>query len=284
MATPFTEAGELSLPLTKQLAAHLAATGHDGIVVNGTTGEAPTTSDGEKRLVIEATREAVGSKVKIVAGVGTNDTAHSVRLAKEAAQAGADGLLVVTPYYSRPSQDGLTQHFLRLADATELPIMIYDIPGRSCVQLAEATLVNLAQHDQIVAVKDATGQAGEAFRKMVTTGLAYYAGDDALGLALLTQGAAGIVSVIGHVTGQIWRQVIDAVDAQDLVKARLTAARLLPVIHAIMGGGQGAVMAKAALEITGVLPSRTVREPLFPASEVEAGHVRQALKEAGLIK
>ncbi|MDR2254075.1 MAG: 4-hydroxy-tetrahydrodipicolinate synthase [Bifidobacteriaceae bacterium] len=282
MATPFHEDGALDIDSTRRLARHLKTHGHDGIVVNGTTGEAPTTSDGEKRLIIEAVREAVGPELKVVAGVGTNDTRHSVRLAQEAAEAGADGLLVVTPYYSRPTQTGLVQHFLRVADATDLPVMIYDIPGRSAVHLDEATLRELAGHDRIVAVKDATGQAGAAFHKMVATGLAYYAGDDLLGLAFLGSGAGGVVSVVGHVAGDVWRETIDAVDAGDMATARRAVARILPVITAVMGRGQGVAMVKAALEIVGVLPRRTVRLPLAAATELEAGHVREALATSGL--
>ncbi|MDR2564894.1 MAG: 4-hydroxy-tetrahydrodipicolinate synthase [Bifidobacteriaceae bacterium] len=282
MATPFKEHGGLDRESARHLAAHLVAHGHDGIVVNGTTGEAPTTTDQEKRQVIEDVRETVGPAIKVVAGVGTNDTAHSVRLAVDAAAAGADGLLAVTPYYSRPSQAGLIQHFLRIADATDLPVMIYDIPGRSAVQLHEDTLAELARHDRIVAVKDATGQAGAAFQKMVRTNLAYYAGDDLLGLAFLTSGGSGVVSVVGHVTGDLWRQVIDSVDRADLPAARHAMARMLPVIDAVMGGGQGAVMIKAALEIMELLPRRTVRLPLAEATEVEAGHVRHALAVVGL--
>jgi 4-hydroxy-tetrahydrodipicolinate synthase len=282
MAAPFQEDGALDREGVRHLAQYLVQHSHDGLVVNGTTGEAPTTSDAEKRLIIELTREAVGPDVKIVAGVGTNNTEHSVLLAEEAAQAGADGLLVVTPYYSRPTQAGLIQHFLRVADATDLPVMIYDIPGRSAVHLEESTLLELATHDRIVAVKDATGQAGAAFHKMVNTGLAYYAGDDLLGLAFLASGAAGLVSVVGHVTGDLWREVITAVDAGNLPQARRTMAQMLPVINAIMGQGQGVAMVKAALEIMEVLPRRTVRLPLAAANELEAGHVRDALAHAGL--
>jgi 4-hydroxy-tetrahydrodipicolinate synthase len=282
MATPFEEDGRLDRAAVRHLAAHLAAHGHDGIVVNGTTGEAPTTTDDEKRQIIEDVREAVGPAVKVVAGVGTNDTEHSIRLAAQAAAAGADGLLAVTPYYSRPSQAGLVQHFLRIADATDLPVMIYDIPGRSAVQLHQDTLIELARHDRIVAVKDATGQAGAAFEKLARTNLAYYAGDDILGLAYLTTGGSGVVSVVGHVTGDIWRQVVDAVDRADLPAARHAMARMLPVIDAVMGTGQGAVMIKAALEIMEILPRRTVRLPLAAATEVEAGHVRAGLAQAGL--
>jgi 4-hydroxy-tetrahydrodipicolinate synthase len=282
MATPFEQDGALDLAAARRLAAHLVAHGHDGIVVNGTTGEAPTTTDVEKRQLIEAVRATVGPAIKIVAGVGTNDTAHSLRLAADAANAGADGLLAVTPYYSRPSQAGLIQHFLRLADATDLPVMIYDIPGRSAVQLQPATLAELARHQQIVAVKDATGQAGAAFEKIARTDLAYYAGDDLLGLAFLASGGSGVVSVVGHVAGGLWRQVIDAVDRGDLPRARHAMARMLPVIDAVMGGGQGLVMIKAALEILEILPRRTVRLPLAEATELEVGHVRRALAEAGL--
>ncbi|MDR1441917.1 MAG: 4-hydroxy-tetrahydrodipicolinate synthase [Bifidobacteriaceae bacterium] len=283
MATPFKEDGPLDLPAVRHLARHLVDHGHDGIVVNGTTGEAPTTTDQEKQQIIEAVRETVGPRIKVVAGVGTNDTAHSVRLAADAAAAGADGLLAVSPYYSRPSQSGLVQHFLRIADATELPVMIYDIPGRSAVHLHEDTLGELAHHERIVAVKDATGQAGAAFQKMVNTGMAYYAGDDLLGLAYLASGGAGIVSVVGHVTGDIWRQVIESVDQADLPTARRAMARMLPVIDSVMGSGQGAVMIKAALEILEILPRRTVRLPLAEATELEAGHVRRGLVAAGLI-
>jgi 4-hydroxy-tetrahydrodipicolinate synthase len=281
MATPFKDDGALDLEATGRLAAHLVETGHDALVVNGTTGEAPTTSNREKRQIIEAAREAAAGRAKIVAGVGTNDTRHSVELAVQAAEAGADGLLVVTPYYSRPTQAGLIQHFLRVADATDLPVMIYDIPPRSAVHLEEATLRELAGHDRIVAVKDATGHPGAAFHKMVSTGLAYYAGDDLLGLAYLASGAAGIVSVVGHVTGEVWRELIAAVDSGDLAAARRLMARLLPVISAIMGQGQGAAMVKAALEIFELIPGRTVRLPLAAATELEAGHVREALAAAG---
>ncbi|MDR1394282.1 MAG: 4-hydroxy-tetrahydrodipicolinate synthase [Bifidobacteriaceae bacterium] len=280
MATPFNDDGTLDLESVHRLATHLVSLGHDGIVVNGTTGEAPTTSDEEKRLIISTVRRAVGPSVKVVAGVGTNNTAHSVTLAEEAAAAGADGLLVVSPYYSRPSQEGLVQHFLRLADATSLPVMVYDIPGRSAVQIDEATLIKLAANPRIVAVKDATGQVGAGFAKMVSTGLAYYAGDDLLGLAFLAGGASGIVSVVGHVTGDLWRQLIDSVDSGQLATARRLQARMLPVIEAVVGHGQGAVMVKAALEALEVLPGRMVRLPLAPATEAQLGHVRQALEAA----
>jgi len=282
MVTPFSDDGSLDVRSLRRVVQHLLDSGHDGLVVNGTTGEAPTTSDAEKRQIIEVTKAVAGDKAKVVAGVGTNDTAHTVALAKQAADAGADGLLVVSPYYSRPSQPGLIQHFLRAADATDLPVMIYDIPFRSAVNLEMATLEELSHHDRIVAVKDATGNLGRAFGLMNLTGLAYYSGDDVLNLPHLTQGAAGVVSVVGHVLGVEWCQVAAAVDAGDLATARAVTAKVWPVVGAVMGGGQGACMIKAALEVMGVLPNRVVRLPLFKASESEVNHVRKALLTAGL--
>jgi 4-hydroxy-tetrahydrodipicolinate synthase len=277
MATPFNDDGSLDLPAVEHLAQYLIDHGHDGIVVNGTTGEAPTTTDEEKTEVIRAVRRTVGSEIQIVAGVGTNDTAHTVALAEQAADAGANGLLVVAPYYSRPSQEGIIQHFLRVADATALGVMIYDIPGRTGVHFTEKTLARLGEHPRILAVKDATGDVGGAFHRMLATGLAYYSGDDLANLALLAGGAAGVVSVVGHVVGDSWLEMADAIDASDLPRARRVFASTLPVIGAIMGGGQGAVMVKAALEILEVLDTRTVRLPLFEANEIEMGHIREAL-------
>jgi len=281
MVTPFNEDGSLDVAALRLVVKHLIDLGHDGIVVNGTTGESPTTSNAEKRQIIEVAKAVAGDQAKVVAGVGTNDTAHTVELAKEAADAGADGLLVVSPYYSRPSQSGLIQHFLRAADATDLPVMIYDIPFRSAVHLELTTMEELAGHDRIVAVKDATGNLGRAFSVMKQTGLAYYSGDDFLNLPLLAVGASGVVSVVGHVLGAELCQVAAAVNAGDLDTARAVTAKTWPVVGAVMGGGQGACMIKAALEVMGVLPNRVVRLPLHQASEPEVCHLRQALLTAG---
>jgi 4-hydroxy-tetrahydrodipicolinate synthase len=284
MATPFTDDGTLDLGAAGQLAAYLVEHGNTGLVVNGTTGESPTTSDAEKVDLLRAVIEATGGRAMVVAGVGTNNTAHSVHLAREAKTAGAHGLLVVTPYYSRPSQDGLVQHFLRVADATDLPVMVYDIPGRSCVHIEEDTWDRLAAHPQIVAVKDAVPDAARAWRLMNRTGLAWYSGDDWLNFTHLAAGAAGVVSVVGHVTGQAWASMAQAIDAGDLPRARHIFRQVTPVIQAVMGGGQGASMIKAALQIVGLLANRTTRLPVFPASEVEAGHVREALAASGLLE
>ena len=283
MATPFTDDGALDLVTAGHLARFLVERGNHGLVINGTTGEAPTTSDTEKAELLRIVADATGGTAYIVAGIGTNNTAHSVHLAREAQAAGAHGLLVVTPYYSRPSQDGLVQHYLRIADATELPICVYDIPGRSGVKVDEETYDKLAAHPQIVAVKDATGDVARAWRIMNRTGLAWYSGDDALNYAFLAQGGAGVISTVGHVTGQAWAQLCNAIDVGDLPRARAIFGHVMPVIDAIMGTGQGAPMVKAALEIVGICANRTTRLPVFPATEAEAGRVREALIAAGLV-
>src|SRR5690606_13957878 len=195
------------------LAQKLVDEGCDGLAVSGTTGESPTTTDAEKTAVLRAVIEAVGSRAYVLAGVGTNDTRHTSELAQQAEKAGAHGLLVVTPYYSKPPQEGLYQHFTAVATATDLPVMLYDIPGRTGVPIASETLIRLAEHDRIVAVKDAKGELYASSEVMARTNLAYYSGDDTLNLALLTHGAVGMVSVVAHVAAKQYAQMIRAVDS-----------------------------------------------------------------------
>src|SRR6478736_378150 len=246
MVTPFTPEGDLDLDGAQRLAAHLVDSGNDGLVLNGTTGESPTTTDAEKADLVRAVVEAVGDRAHVVAGVGTNDTRHSVHLAKEAAAAGAHGLLVVTPYYNKPPQEGLYQHFTTVADATELPVMIYDIPGRSGVPINTSTMMRLAEHPRIVANKDAKGDLGRASWAIATTGLAWYSGDDMLNLPLLSVGAVGFVSVVGHVVTPELRALVDAYTSGDVAKAAEIHQKLLPVFTG-MFRTQGVITSKAAL-------------------------------------
>jgi 4-hydroxy-tetrahydrodipicolinate synthase len=284
MVTPFTATGGLDLDAAQRLASHLVDTGHDGIVVSGTTGESPTTVDDEKEALLRAVLEAVGDRATVVAGVGTNDTHHSVQLAQEAAKAGAHGLLVVTPYYNKPPAASLIAHFAAVADATGLSCMLYDIPGRTGTRITTPVLQRLAEHPRIVAVKDATGDLAAGMEVMATTGLAYYCGDDSLNLPWLTIGAAGLVSVTGHVAGPAHAELVAAVDVGDLVRARRINDRLIGVVRAIMSpSSQGAIRAKAALEAIGVLDSRATRMPLLPATDEEVAEVRQALVTAALV-
>lgn len=282
MVTPMTADGLVDLDATQRLATHLVELGCDGLVISGTTGESPTTTDLEKEQLIRAVREAVGDGVHLVAGAGTNDTAHSIEQAQQAEKAGADGLLVVTPYYSKPPQAGLVEHFRRVADATGLPVMVYDIPGRSGVPILTETLLTLAAHERIVAVKDAKGDLFETARVLAGSDLAVYSGEDALNLPLLATGAVGMVSVVAHVCADRYAAMVRAVDAGDLDEARRLNASVLRAVEGIMMRTQGAIMVKAALQLRGVLEHRTVRPPLVDATDEQVSALREDLAAAGL--
>ncbi|WP_316777417.1 4-hydroxy-tetrahydrodipicolinate synthase [Streptomyces sasae] len=265
MVTPFTGSGALDLDGARRLAAHLVAEGCDGLVLNGTTGESPTTSDTEKAELIAAVREAVGERVSLVAGVGTADTRHTVELALAAEKAGADGVLVVSPYYSRPPQDALEAHFLEVAEASGLPVMLYDIPGRTGTRIEPETLVRLAAHPRIVAVKDCSHDFLGAQKVLARTELAYYAGCDEHVLALYAVGAAGCVSTVANVVPGRVAAILDAFDAGDTAGAAELQLRITPLIEAMMAAGlPGTVTSKALLTVLG-LPSGPVRAPLRPA-------------------
>lgn len=282
MATPFHPDGSLDAEGAAALATHLVDHGCDGLVISGTTGESPTTTDAEKERLLRAVVEAVGSKAGIVAGVGTYDTHHTVELATAAEKAGADGLLVVTPYYSKPTQEGLVQHFRTAADATSLPVMLYDIPPRSIVPIAPDTMARLAEHERIVAVKDATGDVFQSSETIARTGLAYYSGEDALNLPLLSVGAVGVVSVVAHAAAAEYAEMVSAVDAGDVARARAIHQQLIPAVRAIMTRAPGATMAKAVAELGGVIGSRAMRLPLVAATDDEVAELRAGLADAEL--
>ncbi|MGY1603824.1 4-hydroxy-tetrahydrodipicolinate synthase [Geodermatophilus sp. SYSU D00815] len=282
MVTPLADDGTIDLAGAQELAAHLVDRGaHDGLVVAGTTGESPTVTDAEQRAVLEAVLDAVGDRAVVVAGVGTYDTAHTIEKARDAERLGAHGLLVVTPYYSKPPQAGLLRHFTAVADSTDLPVMLYDIPPRSVVPIEVETLVRLAEHPRIVAVKDAKGDLGAISWTLARTDLAYYSGEDMLNFPLLAVGAVGMVSVVGHVVGPRLAELVAAVESGDLVKARAVHESLLPVYAGIMGTGQGVMMVKAALRELG-LPAGPVRPPLVDASAEQVAQLRADLTAGGL--
>jgi 4-hydroxy-tetrahydrodipicolinate synthase len=284
MVTAFHDDGTVDLDGTAAVAAHLADHGHDGVVVSGTTGESPTTTTEEDGQVLRAVVEAVGDRLTVVAGVGTNDTAHSVELAAQAEKLGADALLVVTPYYSKPTQAGVAAHFEAVADASGLPVMLYDIPGRAGIPIAEDTYRRVAEHERIVAVKDAFGDLFRGVRLIRDTGLSFYSGDDVLNLGWLTHGASGIVSVVGHVAGDRYASMVRAVDEGDLESALATYVELAPVVEAVMTTAQGAMTAKAAMQLLGVLPNRNVRLPLVPCDDTLVEHLRNVLTISGLLE
>jgi 4-hydroxy-tetrahydrodipicolinate synthase len=283
MVTPFTDDGSVDLEAAGRVTNHLAEHGHDGVVVSGTTGESPTTTTAEAGELLRAVIDAAAGRLKVVAGVGTNDTAHSIELAEQAAKVGADGALLVTPYYSKPTQGGVAAHFEAVASATDLPVMLYDIPGRTATTIAEDTYRRLAEHERIVAVKDAVGDLARGVRIMQATGLAFYSGDDVLNLGWLTHGASGLVSVVGHVAGDEYAAMVRAVDAGDTGEALRIYQRLVPLVDAVMGRAPGAMMAKAAMQLLGVLGNRHMRLPLVAADDDLVAHLRGALVDAGLL-
>lgn len=283
MVTPMRPDGSVDLDAGQRLATYLADHGHDGILVNGTTGESATTTDEENVDLVRAVVEAVGDRVMVMAGVGTNDTAHSVQAAQALTKAGAQGALVVTPYYNKPPQAGVIAHMRAVADAIDVPVMVYDIPGRTGTPLHTETLLRLAEHDRIVAVKDAKGDLFEASRVMAETDLAWYSGDDPLNLPHLAQGAVGVVSVVGHVAGPQYAEMVAAVAAGNLVRAREIHVQLIPAVDALMHITQGTIMAKAALREIGVLESAFVRLPLIEATTDQVAQLRAGLTTSGLI-
>ncbi|MFH5229762.1 4-hydroxy-tetrahydrodipicolinate synthase [Antrihabitans spumae] len=259
MVTPFTSEGKLDIDAGVRLADHLVAHGCDGLVLAGTTGESPTTTETEKLELLRAVIAAVGDRAKIVAGAGSNDTAHSVELARDAARAGAHGLLVVTPYYSKPPQAGLFAHFTAVADATDLPVALYDIPPRSVVPIETETIRSLAEHPNIVAVKDAKGDLLAGAELIGTTDLAFYSGDDGLNLPWLSVGGTGFISVIGHLAAPRLVEMRTAYLAGDIVRAAAINLSLTPLVRAMAGLG-GVAMSKAGLRLLGI----DVGEPRLP--------------------
>jgi len=281
MITPMTPDGAVDYDGAAKLAAYLVDDMlNEGLVVNGTTGEAPTTTDEEKARLVRVVREAVGDRATVVAGVGTNITAHSVELARQAEKAGAHGLLVVTPYYSKPAQDALAAHFIAIADATHLPALIYDIPSRTGTAVSTETLVRLAEHRRIVGVKDAKGDLAATSQVLARSDLAYYSGDDPMNLPLWSVGAVGCISVTGHVVGDRIHAMLEAfTEGRNAEAARLHRS-MLPVNVGLFRN-QAAVMTKAAMDLLG-LPGGGVRGPLLPASAAERRTLREDLTAGGV--
>jgi 4-hydroxy-tetrahydrodipicolinate synthase len=259
MVTPFAPDGSLDIPAAVRLAHHLVDGGCDGLVLSGTTGESPTTTDAEKLVLLRAVLEAVGDRARVIAGAGSYDTAHSVHLAKASAAEGAHGLLVVTPYYSRPPQAGLIAHFTAVADATPLPVLLYDIPPRSVIPIEFETLRVLSAHPNIVGVKDAKGDLHGGTQLMAETGLAYYSGDDALNLPWLAMGATGFISVISHLAAGQLRDLLSAFSSGDLTTARKINVGISPLTNAMSRLG-GVTLSKAGLRLQGI----EVGDPRLP--------------------
>ncbi len=281
MVTPFKENLEIDFDQAAALAVDLVKLGNDGIVVNGTTGEAPTTAPEEKAQLVKVVREAVGDSIHVVAGVGNNDTADSVQHAKDAQKAGANGLLVVCPYYNKPPQEGVIAHFRAVADATDLGVMTYDIPGRAGIQITTESLIQLAEHPRIVANKDAKADPFAAQQVMHATGLPYYSGDDGLNLALLAVGAVGFVSVTGHLVADRFKAMAEAFREGDIEKAREINFSMVPITTGVMTRIGGAIMTKAALDLLGRPGGGPLRLPLVAANQAVRDQLKLDLRAGG---
>jgi len=282
IVTPFSKDGsKVDYDALAKLANDLIDLGNNGLVVNGTTGESPTTDEHEKLEILKVVKSAVGDRAKIVAGAGSNDTAHSVLLAKDAVKAGADGLLVVTPYYNKPPQDGIIAHMHAVADSTDLPVMVYDIPGRAGVAITTESMLKLAEHPRILANKDAKADPWAASVVMAKSDLAYYSGDDSLNLALLALGATGVVSVTGHVVANRHKAMVEAIAANDLVTAQKINQELVPITEGIMTRVGGTIMVKAALDLLKRPGGGSVRLPLIPATQAQRDLLRADLIAGG---
>ena len=282
MVTPFAPDGSLDSAAAAKLANHLVDAGCDGLVVSGTTGESPTTTDDEKLELLRVVLEAVGDRARVIAGAGTYDTAHSIRLAKACAAEGAHGLLVVTPYYSKPPQRGLFAHFTAVADATDLPVLLYDIPPRSVVPIESDTIRVLASHPNIVGIKDAKGDLHSGAQIMAETGLAYYSGDDALNLPWLAMGATGFISVISHVAAGQLRELLSAFASGDIATARKINVALAPLCIA-MGRLGGVTMSKAGLRLLGI-DVGDPRLPQVPATSDELDALAADMRAASVLR
>jgi len=280
MVTPFNKDLSVDWAGVDRLARHLVDHGHDGIVVNGTTGEAPTTKPEEKDEIIRVVRAAVGDRVKVLAGAGDNETSFSVDQAKRAEKAGADGILIVTPYYNKPPQAGIKAHFLAVANSTNLPVMMYDIPGRTGVELESETIISLFEHPQIVALKDAKGNVAATSWVIKRCGVPVYSGDDILNLPLLSVGAVGFVSVCGHTVGNELKEMLNAWFANNAERALEIHQQLLPVFTGTFRT-QGAILTKAAMNMMG-LPGGFTRLPLVDATEAQIAQLREDLQSGGV--
>ena len=283
MATAFHADGSVDLDGTARIAAHLVEHGNDGVVVSGTTGESPTTSVAEDAEILRAVKDAVGERATVIAGVGTNATEHSVELTRQAAKVGVDGVLLVTPYYNKPGQAGIAHHFRSVATAADLPVMLYDVPGRTASLIELPTYEAMRELSNVVAVKDATGQLARAAR-LVELGFAVYSGDDENTLGYLAYGAVGLVSVVGHVAGPRLAEMIEAFVRGDHAEALRLHTALVPVMHAVMGvPNYGATTAKAGLQLLGVLDNRRVRGPLVELDDREVAAPPPALDTPRLL-
>jgi 4-hydroxy-tetrahydrodipicolinate synthase len=277
MVTPMTAEGEVDWPGVEALMDHLITHGADGLVVTGTTGETSTLTDAEKVRLVKTGKSVSAGRAKIITGGGSNETAHAIELYKASEKAGADGVMVVTPYYNKPTQAGVLTHFRMIADCTDLPMIMYDIPGRSGIQITYDTILRAAKHPNIKAVKDAKGDLAEVSRVMNQTDLLYFAGDDFNALPTLAIGGTGLIGVTANIAPEPYRKMVDAVNKGDLAAATAQHKLLEPLVRATMTHVPGTVAAKYILHGLGRISSPRVRLPLVGPEESEAAEIESGI-------
>ena len=283
LVTPFTADGEVDWEATEKHIDDCITAGADGIVVTGTTGETSTLTDPEKLRLVEVGKSVSAGRAKIITGGGSNETAHAIQLYKASEKAGADGVMIVTPYYNKPTQAGVLTHFRMIADATDLPVILYDIPGRTGIPIKYETLLRAAKHPNIVAVKDAKGDFSEVSRVLNQTDLLYFSGDDANVLPHLAIGASGLIGVTANIAAAPYRTIVDAVNAGDLHTATQAHQMLEPLVRAVMTHVPGTVAAKYILHGLGRISSPRVRLPLVGPEDSEAALIEDELSHVGAI-
>ncbi len=283
LVTPMNAEGEVDWAATEKHIDYVISNGADGVVVTGTTGETSTLTDAEKIKLVEVGKSVSAGRAKIITGGGSNETAHAMQLYKASEKAGADGVMIVTPYYNKPTQAGVLTHFRLIADATDLPVILYDIPGRAGIPIAYETILRAAKHPNIVAIKDAKGDFAQASRVMNETGLLYFSGDDSNVLAHVAIGATGLIGVTANVSPAAYREMIDATNRNDFHHALKVHNSLESLVRAVMNHVPGTVAAKYILHGLGLIGSPRVRLPLVGPEEAEAARIEADIDKVGAI-
>ncbi len=283
LVTPMNSEGEVDWAATEKHIDYVISNGADGVVVTGTTGETSTLTDAEKLKLVDVGKSVSGGRAKIITGGGSNETAHAMQLYKASEKAGADGVMIVTPYYNKPTQAGVLTHFRLIADSTDLPVILYDIPGRAGIPIAYETILRAAKHPNVVAIKDAKGDLAQASRVMNETGLLYFSGDDSNIMPHMAIGATGLIGVTANISPAAYREMIDATNRNDYHHALKVHNSLEPLVRAAMTHVPGTVAAKYILHGLGLIGSPRVRLPLVGPEEAEAARIEQDIDKVGPI-
>ena len=283
LVTPMNAEGEVDWPAVEKHIDYVISNGADGVVVTGTTGETSTLTDAEKLKLVEVGKSVAAGRAKIITGGGSNETAHAIQLYKASEKAGADGVMIVTPYYNKPTQAGVLTHFRLIADATDLPVILYDIPGRAGIPIQFETMLRAAKHPNIVAIKDAKGDFAQASRVMNETDLLYFSGDDSNVLPHLSIGATGLIGVTANVAPAAYREMVDATNRNDFHHALKVHNSLEPLVRAVMTHVPGTVAAKYVLSGLGLIDSPRVRLPLVGPEESEAARIEADIDLVGQV-